>query len=139
MSRARGSREPVQPQAWRDFGNTYWYYYFFGAASANQASPAPGRRDLMIAPKPHSSAGQNPAPHAERSKARARSWRVGSRAGASSLPGSEASPARRSNRIPWLADIAAGCQRNGAAGRLRDCRASPRITSRWSFLPIWRR
>ncbi len=29
MNRAPKSPEQVQPQAWRDFGNTYWYYYFF--------------------------------------------------------------------------------------------------------------
>ncbi len=30
MTRTTGSREQLQPQAWRDFGNTYWYYYYFG-------------------------------------------------------------------------------------------------------------
>ncbi len=29
-SRAKGSLEEVRAAAWRDFGNTYWYYYFFG-------------------------------------------------------------------------------------------------------------
>jgi hypothetical protein len=30
MTRTTGSREQLQPQAWREFGNTYWYYYYFG-------------------------------------------------------------------------------------------------------------
>jgi hypothetical protein len=30
MNRAAGSLDKVQPQAWQDFGNTYWYYFFFG-------------------------------------------------------------------------------------------------------------
>ena len=40
MSRTTGSREQVQPQAWRDFGNTYWYYFFFGPL--HQPSRLPG-------------------------------------------------------------------------------------------------
>lgn len=31
LARAQDSLEQVQPQAWRDFGNTYWYYHFFGS------------------------------------------------------------------------------------------------------------
>jgi hypothetical protein len=30
MMRSAGSLERVQPQAWRDFGHTYWCYFFFG-------------------------------------------------------------------------------------------------------------
>ena len=42
MNRATGSREQVQPQAWRDFGNTYWYYYFFGPLHQPSRLPSPG-------------------------------------------------------------------------------------------------
>ena len=43
MNRATGSREQVQPQAWRDFGNTYWCYYFFGSLHQPSRLPSPGR------------------------------------------------------------------------------------------------
>ncbi|MCZ7637863.1 MAG: DUF6057 family protein [Verrucomicrobia bacterium] len=47
MNRAAGSVEQARPQAWRDFGNTYWYYFFFGPrAEAN-------RPQTPATPKPH--------------------------------------------------------------------------------------
>ena len=42
MNRAAGSREQAQPQAWRDFGNTYWCYYFFGPLHQPSRLPSPG-------------------------------------------------------------------------------------------------
>jgi hypothetical protein len=42
MDNAKGSREQVQPRAWRDFGNTYWYYYFFGSIHQPSRLPSPG-------------------------------------------------------------------------------------------------
>jgi hypothetical protein len=42
MKRAAGSREQVPPDAWRDFGNTYWYYYFFGPLHQPSRLPNPG-------------------------------------------------------------------------------------------------
>ncbi|HOW68931.1 MAG TPA: DUF6057 family protein [Candidatus Paceibacterota bacterium] len=35
MDRTSGSLDGVQPEVWRDFGKTYWYYYFFGASHSN--------------------------------------------------------------------------------------------------------
>jgi len=42
MSRAAGSLGQVQPQAWRDFGNTYWYYHYFGQTHTPSAPPPSG-------------------------------------------------------------------------------------------------
>ncbi|MCL4179940.1 MAG: hypothetical protein KJ072_19615 [Verrucomicrobia bacterium] len=41
MARAAGELERVQPEAGRDFGNTYWYYYFFGFLEPTSLSPGP--------------------------------------------------------------------------------------------------
>ena len=30
MNRLKDSREQLQAEIWRNYGNTYWYYYFFG-------------------------------------------------------------------------------------------------------------
>jgi len=40
MGHAKGG-EQVQPQAWRDFGNTYWYYHFFGPLHSPGRLPSP--------------------------------------------------------------------------------------------------
>jgi hypothetical protein len=42
MSRAGGAHGQVQSQAWRDFGNTYWYYHYFGLTHAPSALPPSG-------------------------------------------------------------------------------------------------
>jgi hypothetical protein len=43
MHRAKGLGEQAQPQAWRDFGNTYWYYYFYGPFHPPSRLPSPGK------------------------------------------------------------------------------------------------
>jgi len=40
MKSGRASVENLQPQAWREFGNTYWYYYFFGHLGIPAEKPA---------------------------------------------------------------------------------------------------
>ncbi|MBE7501914.1 MAG: hypothetical protein HS113_16775 [Verrucomicrobiales bacterium] len=47
MNRAAGSLEQARPQAWRDFGNTYWYYFFFGPRAEGSRPQAPAT------PQPH--------------------------------------------------------------------------------------
>ena len=46
MNRAAGSPAQLQPEAWREFGNTYWYYYFFGPLDPTTRLPAPGTPEL---------------------------------------------------------------------------------------------
>ena len=43
MNRAAGALEQAQPQAWRDFGDTYWYYYFFGPVHPPGRLANPGK------------------------------------------------------------------------------------------------
>lgn len=42
MNRTPKSVDQLQPLAWRDFGNTYWYYHYFGRFHAPSPTPAPG-------------------------------------------------------------------------------------------------
>jgi hypothetical protein len=42
MGRAKGAIEQVRVEARRDFGNTYWYYFFFGLPGpVSQSGPSP--------------------------------------------------------------------------------------------------
>jgi len=41
MQRAAGSLEQVRPQAQREFGNTYWFFYFFAPPEPASVAPAP--------------------------------------------------------------------------------------------------
>jgi hypothetical protein len=43
MNRATDSPQAVQPQAWHDFGNTYWYYYFYGPLHFSSRPTDPGK------------------------------------------------------------------------------------------------